>query len=138
MTINEFIRLAQIWGGDIARWPDDARAEAEILAKSAHAQAILAEARALDRGIDSLAPEISPTRVDRAIYGVVNAIAMPTRPPTRSATWLRWLVPTTSLACAALIGVSLAVSHPVELVRRPADPGMIFTLLLDSASPEQD
>ncbi|HWE18299.1 MAG TPA: hypothetical protein VG758_14135 [Hyphomicrobiaceae bacterium] len=50
MTLGEFVRLLDVYGGERARWPADARAAAaHLVAKDAQAQQLLAEAEALDR-----------------------------------------------------------------------------------------
>jgi hypothetical protein len=49
MTLGEFVRLLDVYGGERARWPADARAAAaHLVAKDAQAQHLLAEAEALD------------------------------------------------------------------------------------------
>ena len=51
---SELVRLVDAWGGDPARWPEDVRDRIERITagEPAAAQALLAEARALDRLID--------------------------------------------------------------------------------------
>jgi hypothetical protein len=138
MTMQEFERLARTWGGDIARWPSDRRLQAEALSASPEAQAALEEARRFDAQIAGAAPEIAAERVGQVMFGVVNAIGAGRRPIRTAMFPLRWLMPATGFACAAFIGVSLALTHPVDLMRRPADAGTIFSLLLDSTSHEPD
>jgi hypothetical protein len=49
MTLGEFVRLLDVYGGERARWPAEARAAAaHLVAKDAQAQHLLAEAEALD------------------------------------------------------------------------------------------
>lgn len=141
MTLDEFTVLTQTWGGDLSRWPPAKRAQAAALAATPPAQAILAEAARLDRRIESLAPHVSDERAARAMFAVVNAIAeaQPARRrPARGRAWLAWLVPATSVAGAAVIGLSLATSVPVDLMRRPADAGMLMSVLIDTVSQDQD
>lgn len=53
MTLAEFERLLDIYGGDRTRWPIDARAAAaHLVARDAAAQRLLAEAEALDRVLE--------------------------------------------------------------------------------------
>jgi hypothetical protein len=50
MTLGEFARLLDVYGGERARWPAEARAAAaHLVARDAQAQQLLAEAEALDR-----------------------------------------------------------------------------------------
>lgn len=52
LTLKRFKALAESYGGDLARWPDERRDEAhQLLAQSTQAQTILAEARRLDAAI---------------------------------------------------------------------------------------
>jgi hypothetical protein len=53
MTLTEFERLLDIYGGDRTRWPTEARAAAaHLVARDADAQHLLAEAEALDRVLE--------------------------------------------------------------------------------------
>lgn len=50
MTLEEFVTLAEAWGGEIARWPAERRVAARrLLLVSPEARRALAEAAALDR-----------------------------------------------------------------------------------------
>src|SRR5262245_34780697 len=53
MTLGEFERLLDIYGGDRTRWPIDARAAAaHLVARDADARRLLAEAEALERVLE--------------------------------------------------------------------------------------
>ena len=53
MTLTEFERLLDVYGGDRTRWPTEARAAAaHLVARDADAQRLLAEAEALDRVLE--------------------------------------------------------------------------------------
>jgi hypothetical protein len=53
MTISEFERLLDVYGGDRTRWPAEARAAAgQLVARDASARRIMAEAEALDRVLE--------------------------------------------------------------------------------------
>jgi hypothetical protein len=53
MTLTEFERVLDIYGGDRTRWPTEARAAAaHLVARDAGAQGLLAEAEALDRVLE--------------------------------------------------------------------------------------
>ena len=48
MTLEEFRRFADTWGGDIERWPHSCRNEAKQCAATEDGGAILHDARRLD------------------------------------------------------------------------------------------
>lgn len=53
MTLADFERLLDIYGGDRTRWPADGRAAAaQLVSRDAKARRILAEAEALDRVLE--------------------------------------------------------------------------------------
>jgi hypothetical protein len=53
MTLGEFERLLDIYGGDRTRWPTEARAAAaHLVARDGDARQLLAEAEALDRVLE--------------------------------------------------------------------------------------
>jgi hypothetical protein len=53
MTLTEFERLLDVYGGDRTRWPMEARAAAaHLVARDVDAQRLLAEAEALDRVLE--------------------------------------------------------------------------------------
>ena len=53
MTIAEFERLLDVYGGDRTRWPVEARASAgHLVARDRAARRLLAEAEALDRALE--------------------------------------------------------------------------------------
>jgi ElaB/YqjD/DUF883 family membrane-anchored ribosome-binding protein len=58
LTISRFRTLAQSYGSDLQRWPEDVRAQARaLLRESGQARRIVAEARRLDEAIEASAPE---------------------------------------------------------------------------------
>ena len=75
MTIDEFKQLAEAWGADIARWPPHRHVEAEAVARTPAATAILEEAQRLDCLIAMSTPEIDADRINRASLNVATAIA---------------------------------------------------------------
>ena len=53
MTLADFERLLDVYGGDRTRWPAEARAAAaQLVARDAKARRMLAEAEALDRVLE--------------------------------------------------------------------------------------
>jgi hypothetical protein len=75
LTLRRFATLAESYGADLARWPEETRAEAKRLAASSvDAQRILADARVLDWTFD----EASKAE-DRALWHGTEAEAALTR-----------------------------------------------------------
>ncbi len=113
MTPERFRELAEIWGGDIARWPKAERDPAWILARTDDGAAMLREHRAFDALLAG-SPEVSSARVDRAALAVLGAIAVSEARPPWYRRWLQpvSLLPAGSLACSALLGVWLAGALP--------------------------
>jgi hypothetical protein len=110
MTETEFRRLAAAYGADVARWPDRARARAEVVAGEAWAAAILNEAAAFDDLLRPPQPAIEAHRVDRAIAGVNARIASEQAPAGRFAWMWRLADPLPGMAAAGLIGAVLGFS----------------------------
>ena len=53
MTLGDFERLLDVYGGDRARWPAEARAAAgQLVSRDGNARRMLAEAEALDRVLE--------------------------------------------------------------------------------------
>jgi hypothetical protein len=140
MTLDEFRRLADARGGDIARWPPAVRAEATALAQDKEAAAILAEARELDRLTALAAPQVGQDRTDDAIHAVIMRLAEADERPWRpSLTALaRWVMPAASFACAAAIGVYLGFAYPVERPTTTSEAQAALMLLLDPDSTAAD
>ena len=136
MTIDEFKTLAEAWGGDIARWPPHLRAAAQALAQTPIGRAALDEAQRLDRLIATATPEIGAERINRALFNVATAIAAADRPPPRSRVARWWLVPAASFACAAVVGISLGVTHPLSSFQRSADAASVLSIILGDDSIE--
>lgn len=106
MTVERFADLAEIHGGDIARWPE-ANREAARAALAADPEAlgpILAEAAHLDLLLD-LAPAGA---VDAALLG--RLIAAAPRPASAVRRWAAGLGAALGLACAACAGVVVGLA----------------------------
>lgn len=113
MTLDQFRQLADTWGGDIERWPAEARSAARLVAATEPGAAVLREASAFD-ALLAMPPEVVPARAGRVALGVLQRIgAGETREP-----WYRRLLqptsllPVGSLACSALVGLWLAGTLP--------------------------
>jgi hypothetical protein len=117
MTVDEFSRLADAWGGDIARWPEQFRTAAERIARTdVEAASILERVRAFDRLLVDNMPAVSDERAAAAARAVVSRLAAGSAGTSRAASQpllLRWLVPAMSFACAAVLGIYLGFAYPM-------------------------
>lgn len=118
MTLAVFVTLSEAYGGDIARWPEDRRAEAEgFAAENAEAAEALAEAEALDRMLDEMtvpAPSMALTaRVlgDAAAESATRARAVkaPAAQSRQRSGW-RVLLAQLGLGSSALVAGGLGVA----------------------------
>ncbi|MFL9827585.1 hypothetical protein [Rhodoplanes sp. SY1] len=134
MTFTEFRRLAETYGGDVERWPDEMRDAARAIARTPEGRALLAAERRLDLMLEA-PPVVTRRRADDLAFAVMQRLA--TDPGTTLAQrlggapsgraigatgrgWLRWLVPAASLACSLVVGVSLARELPYRAGPPPA------------------
>lgn len=106
MTLEKFEDLAEIYGGEIARWPEGEReaARALLAADPERLSSVLAEAAQLDRLLD-LAPAQS---ADAALLG--RLIAAAPQAPNTVRRWLACLGAALGLSAAAFAGVLAGVS----------------------------
>lgn len=114
MSVERFADLAEVYGGDVARWPEAERETARALLASqpVRLETVLAQATRLDRLLD-LAPAQS---VDSALLG--RLIAAAPQPVSSARRWLAGLGAALGLGAAALAGVAAGVAvggagHPV-------------------------
>lgn len=116
MTLDEFRDQAEIWGGDLRRWPPAHREAAQRLSLTPEGAAILAQASALDALIAPVAPEISERRAADAAYAVMARLAKENAPQRRGLAFLRlphWLMPGTGFAAAAALGIAVGFAYPI-------------------------
>ena len=123
MTHERFEALAEAFGGDVARWPADAREAAALLmaAEPEFTQAVLAQAERLDTALDAWRPApASPALVERIVAGA---------PKARAPRWIGWLSPAAqgaflgaglAAACAAGVMVGVVVSEHSSTSREMA------------------
>lgn len=137
MTRDEFIRLAESWGGDLSRWPISSQHLARDYAATDDGKRILQEITKFDRLI-SVAPNVDPRRAEAVSRAVLRRIASGDTGAAatrlvrlRTVLWPRpagvslafsqnWTFPAASLACSLLIGLSLgAIVPPTRDSDRP-------------------
>jgi hypothetical protein len=135
MSLERFEDLADIHGGDIARWPEGERESARALlaAQAERLGPVLAAAAQLDRLLD-LAPAQSP---DAALIG--RLISAAPRPASAGGRWIAGLSAALGLTAAAFAGVlvGVTVGRPAQMaapvaVVTPAEP--VMTAVDTSAS----
>jgi hypothetical protein len=133
MTLEEFTRCAQTWGGDIARWPEKLRVEAMHIARSPQAAAILAREQEVDAILRDGVQDVAPARIDRAIQRVVTTLAAERPRRGLSGMFSRWLIPAAGLACAVGIGALAASVGPLA-DSGPEDAPSVLTMIFDMTS----
>ena len=113
MTFDRFRDLADAYGGDVTRWPAEARAAAMALATHPTAIAILAHATALDTVLDSWAvPAPSPALAAR----LVGLAPTPNRSPAaRARLWWSGVGIAAALAGAASGTAAVAMVSPNDV-----------------------
>ena len=132
MTLDQFRQLAEIWGGDIDRWPAATQSPARILATDDEAKRILNEQLRLDR-LFSIAPDVSDHRAGRIGFAVLQGIAKMDREPP----WFRRLFrpaslfPAASLACSAMVGLWLAGALPYQQQQQALS---VVSMVFDSST----
>jgi hypothetical protein len=138
LTLGRFRSMTGSYGADLARWPEQARADARaLLSVSAEARTLLEEARALDDLIgttqqqeDGLLwePGEQEAALERVRAGVAARItALPVRP---RATWitplrLRWAGLVAGGAGAVIVGLMVGGRYEPA----PAGPGVLNQML---------
>jgi hypothetical protein len=137
MTLEEFRRLTDAWGGDIGRWPAPRQVEARRLAATEEGVSILAHGRRLDVLL-AKAPDVTPERAGRVAIAVIQRIAAEDEGGLRRMAWLlpnwrppSWLMPAAGVACSALIGISLATTVPY---RQSDESTAVLSAILDTSS----
>lgn len=129
MTLKRFRALADSYGGDLQRWPQQERPQAQaLLDSSAQAQAIIAAARQLDEAITAAGAARSESlwsgdRPEAALVRLRNTVAARITPriaavrgaPARASRGARrrvgWIGLATAAGVAAVAGIALGVIY---------------------------
>jgi hypothetical protein len=147
LTLERFRSMTESYGADLARWPEQARADARaLLSDSSDARALLEEAGALDDLIrttqqqeDGLLwqPGEQEAALERVRAGVAARItSLPVRPRAidRLREWLggaatplrlRWVGLVAGGACAVIVGLMVGGQYEPA----PAGPGVLNQML---------
>ena len=148
MTLKRFESLADSYGGQLWRWPEDSRSDAEaLLGSSAEARRILHRARLLDETIgaasDNSRQEATDSRDSAALERLRSAVAMRLdtasgrRRPSRILAWLassigaealgsntRWI----GMATCGVVVIAAGVITGL-LYAPPHRPGNVLSML---------
>jgi len=119
LTHGRFEALAEAYGGEVARWPAEAREGAALLMaeEPAFTGAVLAHAGALDAALDAWRPApASAVLLDRILAGA---------PKLKRPGWLAWISPAAlagglAAACAAGVVVGVEVNQRAVEAREVA------------------
>ena len=109
LTEARFIKLAEAYGGVVARWPETVRAEAMDMAKRPLMQAVLAQAERLDARLDLW-------KVEAPSAALRNRIQASRRMPLsrRARLWWSGIGIATALAGAAAGSVAASAALPSD------------------------
>jgi hypothetical protein len=140
MKLDDFRRLAEARGGDLARWPGHVREDAAVFARTREGAAILAEAEDFDRLLTAAAPYVADARVERAIHGVVTRLArpQPARGGGLTELFTNWLYPAAGFACAALVGALIGLADPIGIDEPGDDVRTMISMIIDPETISQD
>lgn len=139
MSVGRFEDLAEIYGGEIARWPEAEReaARALLAVNRERLQPALAAAAQLDRLLD-MAPAQHP---DAALMG--RLIAAAPRPAGAGRRWIAGLGAALGLSAAAFAGIAVGVAvgrpptaAPVVVAEQPVVTAVDTSAALQDAIAE--
>lgn len=115
MSAARFAALTDAYGGDLGRWPADARIAAFAIARTAQGHDMLAEAAALDAALDRFTvPEPSMRLSDR----IMASAPQPRRAWARATRW-RW-------AGFGGIGLAGTAAGALLVAAVPPVPGVVL------------
>jgi hypothetical protein len=138
MNAEEFRRLAETWGGDIERWPNDTQTAARRFALTVEGAEVLRQAQDLDGllgGVLARPNAISEDRVATATFQVIQRIAAEEPRKSWPAAYLPdWRLATASLACSVLLGAILAMSLPYGEATGQKEAAAMLSTILDGGS----
>lgn len=131
MSIERFEALLDAYGADSRRWPAAERDPGlALVADDVRARALLAEARALDRGLDACpAPQVSPELRAR----VLASAPAPSRAARWAvAGWARVWTPGAGLVAAGVAGLMFGAALGAGSLGPGSDSGAAQALLADA------
>ena len=116
MNLERFERLAEAYGGDLARWPADTREAAALFmaGEPEHAAAVLAAHAELDFALDAWRPPRASARLEEAILAAAPD-ARRRRAGLADWLWRAGAGAGLAAACAAGLVLGVAVSDAVQL-----------------------
>jgi hypothetical protein len=115
MQLDRFRALLEAYGAEPRRWPPGERVRAEeVLARSAEARALLAEAAAFDALLDEAARPVTPASDAEALIARITAtpqMQLGGHSRSQRSVWVK----AAGLAAAALIGFVVSWTQLVDL-----------------------
>jgi len=127
ITIARLGRLLDAYGAEASRWPGDERIAVQaLLARSAEARALVAEARRLDHALAAVRPPRPGAAVAARLRGLVGGGA-PSAPPAPAFAARPFGRPLAALALASslLLGVSIGLLRGTDESLPPALGGAL-------------
>jgi hypothetical protein len=146
MTLGRFRALADSYGADLQRWPEDEREAAwALLRNSPEAHALLGDASALDKAFAAASareqamlwepdgPDAALARLRSGVAARLTASAVPRRrwwPGWRPAAWETWVarVGVVSVAASGALAIAAGLLIGTIYDTRPA-PNNLLTML---------
>ncbi len=105
MTLDQFLKMLDLYGADLTRWPAAKRAAAaDLVSRSAEARRALDEAGEFDRLLDLVDDPVRPDQIERSLAGALARIGRPAPRRTFAAALAFWAPRATALAAAAVVG----------------------------------
>lgn len=112
MTLDRFRALADVYGGVVARWPEDRRDAAMRIASQPAAIAILAHASALDRVLDAWTIPAPARSLPERMAGLAPTLSR--NPTARPRVWWSGIGLAAALAGAASGTAAVAMVSPID------------------------
>lgn len=127
MTIDRLGRLLEAYGGDFARWPAEARGEAQaLLSASAEAREMLEDALRLDEALAVVRPPRPDAAVAARLRGLIGGASdIPAPAPSVAAHILTRPLAGLALAASLLLGVTVGAFIATYEISRPPAGGTL-------------
>lgn len=126
MTLAQFLKMLDLYGADLNRWPGAKRAEAaRLVDRSLEARRAFEEARSLDHLLDLIDEPVGADQIERSLAAAIARTSRP-RPalrPTFAESLAHWWPRAAALATAAVVGFVVG-SAMLDWRDRASSPGL--------------